>query len=107
MTNIIMKSDKLFIARLEMAIYQCTDMEMELIKSKTRKAEVVIVRFIQAWLMKKYTLMSLCSIGKHLGGRDHSTIIHVIKTIEDWYEQPKMYAAELRLLDMIESEVQV
>ena len=107
MTNIIMKSDKMFIAKLEMAIYQHTDMDIELIKSKTRKAEVVIVRFIQAWLMKKYTLMSLCSIGKHLGGRDHSTIIHVIKTIEDWYDQPKAFATELRLLDLIESEVQL
>lgn len=102
-----MKSDKMFIARLEMAIYQHTDMEMELIKSKTRKAEVVIVRFIQAWLMKKYTIMSLCSIGKHLGGRDHSTIIHVLKTIEDWYDQPKMFAPELKMLDAIEREVKI
>lgn len=97
----------MFIARLEMAIYQHTDMEMELIKSKTRKAEVVIVRFIQAWLMKKYTIMSLCSIGKHLGGRDHSTIIHVLKTIEDWYDQPKMFAPELKMLDAIEREVKI
>jgi len=105
--NNIIKSDNIFIAKLEAVIYQYTDISAEVIKSKTRKSEIVIIRFIQAWLMKKYTLMSLCSIGKHLGGRDHSTIIHVLKTIEDWYEQPKMFAPELKMLEAIEREVKI
>jgi chromosomal replication initiator protein len=105
--NNIIKSDKIFIAKLEAVICQYTGIDTEVIKSKTRKSEIVIIRFIQAWLMKRYTFMSLCSIGKHLGGRDHSTIIHVIKTVEDWYEQPKMFAPELRILEAIEREVQV
>jgi chromosomal replication initiator protein len=105
--NNIIKGDKVFIAKLEAVIYEYTGINADVIKSKTRKTEIVTIRFIQAWLMKKYTFMSLCSIGKHMGGRDHSTIIHVLKTIEDWYEQPKMFAPELKMLEAIEREVKI
>lgn len=105
--NNIIKGDKVFIAKLEAVIYEYTGIDTEVIKSKTRKTEIVTIRFIQAWLMKKYTFMSLCSIGKHLGGRDHSTIIHVLKKVEDWQEQPKMFAPELNMLDAIEREVKI
>jgi chromosomal replication initiator protein len=57
----------------------------ELLKAKTRKKEVVEARQIAMYFAKKYTLLSLKSIGHHFGGRDHSTVIHAITTIEDLY----------------------
>ncbi len=57
----------------------------DLLKAKTRKKEVVEARQIAMFFSKKYTNLSLKSIGHHFGGRDHSTVIHAITTIEDLY----------------------
>ena len=38
-------------------------------------------RMICAYLMHKYTALSWNQIGKRLGGRDHSTIVHSFKKI--------------------------
>jgi chromosomal replication initiator protein len=57
----------------------------ELLKAKTRKKEVVEARQIAMYFAKRYTNLSLKSIGYHFGGRDHSTVIHAITTIEDLY----------------------
>lgn len=99
------KTDKLFISRLEMIVYSHTDVGIDEIKDKSRKAEVVILRFIVAYLLKKYTIMSLKSIGEYLGGRDHSTIINALGVVQKWYDQPRMYSAEVKLLNEIEEQM--
>lgn len=101
----ITKTDKLFISRLEMVVYSQTDVSVDLIKEKTRKSEIVIVRFIMMYLMKKYTIMSLKSIGEYFSGRDHSTVINGLDVVAKWFDQPKMYSSEIKLLMQIESEV--
>lgn len=101
----ITKTDKLFISRLEMVVYSQTDVGVDLIKEKTRKSEIVIVRFIMMYLMKKYTIMSLKSIGEYFSGRDHSTVINGLGVVAKWFDQPKMYSSEIKLLMQIESEV--
>lgn len=101
----ITKNDKLFISRLEMVVYSQTDVSVDLIKEKTRKSEIVIVRFIMMYLMKKYTIMSLKSIGEYFSGRDHSTVINGLGVVAKWFDQPKMYSSEIKLLMQIESEV--
>ncbi len=53
------------------------------IKGKTRLREVVVPRQIAMFLAKEYTSLSLKAIGYHFGGRDHSTVIHAIQTIND------------------------
>lgn len=52
------------------------------IKSKKRHHEIALVRQIALYLMKKLTLHSLQIIGKSVGGRDHSTVIHAIGKVE-------------------------
>lgn len=103
--QMITKTDKLFISRLEMVVYSQTDVSVDLIKEKTRKSEIVIVRFIMMYLMKKYTIMSLKSIGEYFSGRDHSTVINGLDVVAKWFDQPKMYSSEIKLLMQIESEV--
>ncbi|MCH8567225.1 MAG: chromosomal replication initiator protein DnaA [Balneolales bacterium] len=53
------------------------------VREKTRKQEIVEARQIAMYLAKKLTKSSLKSIGLQFGGRDHSTVIHAITTIED------------------------
>lgn len=46
------------------------------ILSKKRNAKINLPRQIIMYLARKYTNLSLSQIGKELGGKDHSTIIH-------------------------------
>lgn len=100
----ITKTDQDYISKLEMIVQKETGWSVDSIRSKTRVTEVVIVRFIMAYLMKKYTIMSLKSIGSYLGGRDHSTIINSLHVVSTWFDQPKMYKAEINLLLKLEGE---
>ncbi|WP_020404305.1 chromosomal replication initiator protein DnaA [Gracilimonas tropica] len=53
------------------------------VREKTRKQEIVEARQIAMFLSKKFTKSSLKTIGLHFGGRDHSTVIHAISTVEE------------------------
>jgi chromosomal replication initiator protein len=53
------------------------------LRAKTRKREIVIPRMLAMYLAKQYTHSSLKTIGFHFGGRDHSTIIHACRSIEE------------------------
>lgn len=53
------------------------------LKAKTRKKEIVIARQVAMYFSKDYTNHSLKSIGYHFGGRDHSTVIHALQSVND------------------------
>ena len=50
--------------------------------SKSRKREYVTVRQVSMFLAQKYTRMPAARIGKLIGGRDHSTVIHSCSQVE-------------------------
>ena len=56
------------------------------LKDKTRKKEIVMARQLAMYFSKDYTNLSLKSIGYHFGGRDHSTVIHAVQTVNDLYD---------------------
>jgi chromosomal replication initiator protein len=53
------------------------------IRSARRSRDVVRPRQIAMYLSKHLTLCSLPQIGRFYGGRDHSTVIHAIRKIND------------------------
>jgi chromosomal replication initiator protein len=59
---------------------------VEQLRSKRKTAELVRARQVAMYLCRKYTPNSLKSIGDELGGRDHSTVIHAISSIENGLE---------------------
>lgn len=74
-------SKELTIEHIQNLVCDYFDMPSELLKSKTRKREIVQARQISMFLAKKYTSTSLANIGKFFGGRDHSTVIHACQTV--------------------------
>lgn len=68
---------------LQKAVAEHSHVTLEQLKSKSRKREVVLARQTAMYLSKKYTNHSLKSIGDYFGGRDHSTVIHALQTIND------------------------
>jgi chromosomal replication initiator protein len=60
--------------------------QVDELKAKTRKKEIVIARQVAMYFCKEFTNHSLKSIGYHFGGRDHSTVIHAVQTVNDIME---------------------
>lgn len=53
------------------------------LRSKTKKKEFVQARQIAMYFCKKFTNASLKTIGLNFGGRDHTTVIHALQTVEE------------------------
>lgn len=47
------------------------------------------------WLLRNMTALSLPAIGRYVGGRDHSTILHGITTIQKRADNEALYWSEL------------
>jgi chromosomal replication initiator protein len=57
--------------------------DLELMKGKLKKREIVIPRQVAMYFCKRYTQLTLALIGQNFGGRDHSTVIHALESVED------------------------
>ncbi|MCI0751684.1 MAG: chromosomal replication initiator protein DnaA [Flammeovirgaceae bacterium] len=57
--------------------------DLESIKGKIKKREIVIPRQVAMYFCKRYTQLTLALIGENFGGRDHSTVIHALESVED------------------------
>ncbi|MDE2383432.1 MAG: chromosomal replication initiator protein DnaA [Alphaproteobacteria bacterium] len=66
--------------------------------SARRAREVVMPRQIGMYLAKKLTARSLPEIGRRFGGRDHSTVLHAVRKIDEQMKGDEKLARELALL---------
>ncbi len=73
------------------------DFPDDMMRAKTRKKEIAQARQIAMYLSKNLTDSSLKTIGLHFGGRDHSTVIHAISTIE------KMLLQNAKIRDQVDA----
>ena len=67
--------------------------------SKSRKREYVQARQVSMYLAQKYTKMPAGRIGRLIGNRDHSTVIHSCNTIEKRLKIDKAFSAELSSIE--------
>ena len=58
-------------------------MDIQTLQSKTRKRHIVQARQIAMYFAKKFTKASLASIGTQIGRRDHATVLHACKTVDN------------------------
>ena len=58
-------------------------MDVQTLQSKTRKRHIVQARQIAMYFAKKFTKASLASIGTQIGRRDHATVLHACKTVDN------------------------
>jgi len=63
----------------------------EKMKDKIRKKEIVIARQVAMYFSKDFTNHSLKSIGNHFGGRDHSTVIHAVQSVNDMIDTDNIF----------------
>ena len=67
------------------------NLALELMKSKTRKREVVQARQIAMFFSKQLTKSSLATIGAHCGGKDHATVLHACRTVNNLIDTDKRF----------------
>lgn len=59
------------------------NIQENLLLAKTRKKEIVNARQVAIFFVKEFTNHSVKSIGLHFGGRDHTTVLYSINTVEN------------------------
>jgi chromosomal replication initiator protein len=67
------------------------DMDVATLQSKTRKRHVVQARQLAMYFAKRLTKASLASIGSQIGHRDHATVLHACKTVDNLTETDKQF----------------
>jgi len=71
----------------------------EIINSKTRKREIVQARQLAMYFAKKHTKASLATIGLHCGNKDHATVLHACRTVNNLIETDKQFRSYVEELD--------
>ena len=69
------------------------------INSRSRKRDFVIARQVSMYLAQKYTKMPASRIGKLVGGRDHSTVIHSCTQVEQRLKIDKAFCEEVTSIE--------
>jgi chromosomal replication initiator protein len=75
------------------------DLQIDTMKSKTRKREVVQARQIAMYFAKSMTKSSLATIGMHCGGKDHATVLHACRTVNNLMDTDKRFKAYIEELE--------
>ena len=69
------------------------------VNSRSRKRDIVTARQVSMYLSQKYTKMPASRIGKLIGNRDHSTVIHSCTQVEKRLKADKMFSAEVGTIE--------
>jgi chromosomal replication initiator protein len=74
------------------------------LQSKTRKREIVQARQVAMYFSKTLTKASLANIGSQIGGKDHATVLHACKTVNNLLETDKRFRLQV---DEIEKKLKI
>jgi chromosomal replication initiator protein len=69
----------LSVAQIQAAVAEAYSVELRDLTSSSRAARVVWPRQVAMYLAREHTSETLPAIGRHFGGRDHTTVIHACK----------------------------
>ena len=72
---------------------------MAAVNSKSRKRDYVVARQVTMYLAQKYTKMPASRIGKLVGNRDHSTVIHSCSKVEERLKVDAEFSDEIMSIE--------
>jgi len=76
---------------IQKVISKYFEMDVTTLQSKTRKRHIVQARQLAMYFSKRMTKASLASIGSQIGNRDHATVLHACKTVDNMLETDKQF----------------
>src|SRR6185295_7732462 len=89
---------KIKIADIQRIVARHYNVSRSHLLSSRRTANVVRPRQVAMYLAKTMTLRSLPEIGRRFGGRDHTTVLHAVRTIEHLVGNDMALAEEIEIL---------
>jgi len=87
------------IAEIKTAVAEHFNVPRSVFESQSRKREHSHPRQVAMYVSRQITTRSLPQIGAQFGGRDHTTVIHAIKTIQSDAERQQEADMLCALLD--------
>jgi chromosomal replication initiator protein len=81
--TIKMEKKQITLEKIQNIVSSYFKINLSEIHSKSRKREIVQARQVTMFLSKKYTDYSYSHIGNIVGKRDHATVLHACRTIQD------------------------
>lgn len=66
---------------------------------RSHESQIVLPRHIALYLIRKFTDAPLTAIGHVIGGRDHSSVIHARKAIENRRDTERAFDLELSTIE--------
>jgi len=79
------------IDQIQKVVSSYFDLDVATLQSKTRKRHIVQARQLAMFFAKRMTKASLASIGSQIGKRDHATVLHACKTVNNLTETDKQF----------------
>lgn len=79
------------IEQIQKVVGDYFQMDVETLQSKTRKRHIVQARQLAMYFSKKMTKASLASIGQKIGQRDHATVLHACRTVDNLASTDKSF----------------
>ena len=91
--NKLVKNSKreLSIEYISKVVCDYFSMPVDALQTKTRKREIVQARQIAMYFSKSLTKYSLASIGSQIGSKDHATVLHACKTVNNLKDTDKNF----------------
>ena len=91
--NKLVKNSKreLSIEYISKVVCDYFSMTVDALQAKTRKREIVQARQIAMYFSKSLTKYSLASIGAQIGSKDHATVLHACKTVNNLKDTDKNF----------------
>lgn len=83
--NLLKKKEPKFITveSIQKEVANFFDLRIQDLKSEKKQKNIAVPRQIAMFLSRKYTGSSFPEIGDKFGGKDHSTVIHAVRKIEN------------------------
>jgi chromosomal replication initiator protein len=94
-----MKKKQITLDLIQDVVSSYFKIDLDDIQSKSRKREIVQARQVTMFLSKKYTDYSLSHIGQIIGHRDHATVLHACRTIQDSLDIDKSFRTKMQDLE--------
>jgi len=102
LADLVRASDRvLTIEEIQKKVANHYDVKFSDMFSSKRSKGIAVPRQIAMYLCKQLTSMSLPDIGRGFGGRDHTTVLHAVRKIQDAYKNDKAIHDDVELLTKI------
>ncbi|MFW6370739.1 MAG: chromosomal replication initiator protein DnaA, partial [Bacteroidota bacterium] len=101
MTEKLIKNTKkeISIDYIQKVVCNYFNIPIELIQSKTRKREIVQARQVAMFFSKGLTKASLATIGSQIGNKDHATVLHACKTVNNLLDTDKHFKNQIEEIE--------